>query len=489
MNLELQPEAVFNFFQEISSIPRKSGDIDKISDYLVEFAKNRNLDFIQEKCKNVIIRKKASIGYENIGTVLLQGHMDMVCEKNKNTVHDFDHDPIKLIIKDDFLYADGTTLGADDGVALAYALAILDDNTLKHPKIEALFTVDEETTMLGAEELAEQNLDAKYMINLDTDNEGELLLSSAGGATSVLKLPIEYTHISGRYVKTIIKIRNLQGGHSGAEIDKNRGNSNQIMGRLLYELNGRINFEMVSIFGGAKNNAIPRECDVIIILDEKDKKSLEDIIRKIEQEIKYELKGIDDDFKVEIEYLEEKVEKVFCSISKQKIIDALMIYSSGVMQMSQDIKGLVETSNNLGVITTDEDKKEVIFNCAIRSSIDSQVQYIAKKHESLANLLNANIIIESVYPGWKFDKKSKLSNLCVDVFEKMYSKPMKKEAVHAGLECGVIKKKMPHLDIVSFGPNIYDIHTPQEHLSISSTKRTYEYLIKVLEKMIDIEKY
>lgn len=485
----LEPKEVFRYFEEISSIPRKSGDTKRISDYLVEFAKKNNLDFIQEACGNVIIRKQAYQGYEKIGTVMLQGHMDMVCEKNNDINHNFDTDPIELVVKDDFVYANNTTLGADNGIALAFALAILADNSLKHPRLEAVFTVDEETTMLGANELATQNLNASYMINLDTENEDELLLSCAGGAKSLLKLPIEYTALHGDALNAIIKVKGLKGGHSGIDIDKNRGNSNIIMGRVLYELNGRVNFEVISINGGAKNNAIPRECNTSIVINEKSKFELEDIVKIVEKEIKNELKGIDDDFKIEIEYTDNKINKVLSTISKQKLIDTLMLYSSGVMQMSLDIKGLVETSNNLGVVITDEENKLITFNCAIRSSIDSQVQYIIKKHEAIANLTGATIVIESVYPGWKYNKNSKLRKIFADTYEQIHSKPMKQEAIHAGLECGIMSKKMPDLDIISFGPNMYDIHTPNEHLSISSTQRTYKYLLKGLENMIDVDKY
>ena len=484
----LEPKEVFKYFEEISSIPRKSGDPKRISDYLVEFAKKNNLDFIQEACGNVIIRKPSYQGYEKIGTVMLQGHMDMVCEKNNDVNHNFDTDPIELVVKDDFLYANNTTLGADNGIALAFALAILADNSLKHPSLEAVFTVDEETTMLGANELATQNLNASYMINLDTENEDELLLSCAGGAKSLLKLPVEYTALHGDALNSIIKVKGLKGGHSGIDIDKNRGNSNIIMGRILYELNGRVNFEIVSINGGAKNNAIPRECNASIVINEKSKLELEDIVKIVEKEIKNELKGIDDDFKIEIEYTNNKISKVLSTISKQKLIDILMLYSTGVMQMSLDIKGLVETSNNLGVVITDEENKLITFNCAIRSSIDSQVQYIIKKHEAIANLTGATLVIESVYPGWKYNKNSKLRKIFADTYEQIYSKPMKQEAIHAGLECGIMSKKMPDLDIISFGPNMYDIHTPNEHLSISSTQRTYKYLLKGLENMIKVDK-
>lgn len=485
----LEPKEVFRYFEEISNIPRKSGDTKRISDYLVDFAKEHKLDFIQEACGNVIIRKPATSGYEHIGTVMLQGHMDMVCEKNNNIDHNFDTDPIELVIKDDYIYANNTTLGADNGVALAFGLAILADDNIKHPRLEAVFTVDEETTMLGANELAVQNLDAMYMINLDTENEDELLLSCAGGAKSLLKLPIEYTMLHGNSLNAIIKVRGLKGGHSGMDADKNRGNANVIMGRVLYEINGRVNFEMISINGGAKNNAIPRECDTSIVINEKNKADLEDIVRIVENVVKKELNGIDDDFRLEIEYTDKHIDRVLSTISKQKIIDLLMIYSSGVTQMSLDIKGLVETSNNLGVIVTDEKNALVTFNCAIRSSIDSQVQYIIKKHEAIANLSGATIVIESIYPGWKYNKNSRLRKLFADTYRQMYDKDMKLEAIHAGLECGIISKKMPDLDIISFGPNMYDIHTPNEHLSISSTKRTYEYLLKGLENMINIEKY
>ena len=484
---KLDKYSVFKYFEKISKIPRKSGDMERISNFLVEFAKDNDLDFIQERCKNVIIRKKATPGYEHIGTVLLQGHIDMVCEKTSNSNHNFDNDPLNLIIKDDYIYADNTTLGADNGIAVAYMMALLAAKDVKHPSIEALFTVDEETTMLGAFETAEQNLNAQYMINLDTECEDELLLSCSGGCDTSLFLPINYTPISGKYNSTIIRISGLKGGHSGGDINKNRGNAIQIMGRVLYELNKRVNFEIESINGGSKTNAIPRECECIIVFNENDKSSIEDIIKYVDLEIKEELKGIDDNFEIQLKSNDKKLERVFNYLTRQKLINALMLYTSGILQMSLDIQNLVETSNNLGILSTDENNKLIIFRCGVRSSIDSQVQYIAKKHEALANLLNADIKISAVYPGWKYNE-SKFSNYIAETFETIYSKPMKKEAIHAGLECGVFYKKMPELDIVSIGPNVYDVHTPDEHISISSAIRTYEFLLKILENMIDLNK-
>lgn len=484
---ELDKYSVFRYFEEISKIPRKSGDMDRISNFLVEFAKDNDLDFIQERCKNVLIRKKATKGYEHIEPVLLQGHIDMVCEKNADSIHDFDNDPIKLIAKDDYIYADNTTLGADNGIAVAYMMALLTAKDVQHPAIEALFTVDEETTMLGAFETAEQNLRAKYMINLDMECDDELLLSSAGGCDTLLSLPVEYTPVGGKFLTANIKVHGLKGGHSGGDINKNRGNSIQIMGRILYELNKRVEFEIESINGGSKVNAIPRECECVMVFDKAEKSSIEDIIKFVEREIKYELKGIDEDFKIQINYIDEKIEKVFNYASRQKLINALMVYSSGVMQMSLDVQDLVDTSNNLGIITTDEKNKKIIFHCGVRSCIDSQVLYIAKKHEALANILNANIDIFSIYPGWRY-KETKFSNLVAETFEKMYSKPMKKKAAHAGVECGIFSKKMPDLDIVSIGPTMYEVHTPDEHISISSAIRTYEFLVKILENMIDLNK-
>lgn len=475
---------VFDFFEELSNIPRGSGNIDAVSDYLVDFAKKRNLEYVQEDCKNVIIRKPATPGYEHIAPVMLQSHIDMVCEKNDDKEHDFLKDPLKLIIKDDYIYADKTTLGADNGVGVAYMLAVLDDKTLKAPMVEAIFTVDEETTMLGAYMLEPEHIKSKYMINIDSDEEGVILQGCAGGCSSLFTINASSIDAPKNTKPMRLAVTGLKGGHSGGEIDKNRGNSNLLMGRLLNVLReNNIEFYIAEINGGKKNNVIPRECICLIAIEAAKTELAKSVLSKYAQVIKQQLKGIDDNFVFTADEAA-ALKKCFDEKSTNQILDIILLAGNGVMQMSLDMPGLVETSSNLGVINTDKDK--VLFSILSRSSIESALMDIVSKHKALSRLVGCDYENEKFYPGWRFNPDSKLAKISANVYKKMYKKAPRIEAIHAGVECGIILKKAPELDIISLGANLYDIHTPDEHMSISSVIRTYHYITGILEAMKDI---
>ena len=473
--------SVFKYFKDISEIPRGSGNEKEISNYLVEFAKKLKLEVTQDEALNVIIKKAASKGYENAPTVVIQGHMDMVCEKSIDTVHDFEKDPIKLVINGDKIFAKGTTLGADDGIAVAYAMALLADDSIEHPALEILMTTDEERGMSGAINLSEDSIKGKILINIDTEEEGYLLVSCAGGIRTKSSIKIKKEKNDDKILH--IGIRGLKGGHSGMEIDKYRGNANKLMGRVLKEALEFADIRLVSISGGSKNNAIPREADAY--LTAKDTEVLIGVVEKFNDIFRKELFTQDNEVRVFIESTNENYEDIYSKESTEKVINLLYLYPNGVNTMSANIKNLTESSSNLGVVT--EENGYVEFDSAVRSSVPSLKDEIVEKIKSITHIIGGKFETNSAYPAWEYKKDSKIRDLCIDVYKKMYNKDPIVYAIHAGVECGVFEEKFGELDMISFGPNIKGAHTPEENLSISSTERVWEYLLNIL-KNID-EKY
>lgn len=476
----LQPAEVFKYFEEIISIPRGSGNEKAISDYLVSFAKENNLEYIQDKALNVIIKKEASKGYEGSKPVILQGHIDMVCEKNKDTQHDFTKDPIIPVIKDDFVYAKGTTLGADNGIAVAMTLAILASKEIKHPAIEALFTTEEETGMGGAQALSKEYIKGRSLINIDSEEEGQLLVSCAGGVRNQIILPINYDHAPKGYSTFELTIRGLKGGHSGMEIDKGRANANKLMGRVLEALLIKTEILLSSINGGSKNNAIPREMDVIFAVPSEDEEILHSEINNWQEIFQNEFRNSDKGIILNLTKLNNEV-KVITNSQTEKAIKLLYMIPNGIETMSMAIKGLVESSTNLGVVTTAEES--IIYDSAIRSSVLSLRNEILEKTTLVAITFGASISTQSAYPEWQYNENSPLRDVFISTYKDMYGKDPEIVAIHAGVECGLFKEKFGDIDMISFGPNLFDVHTPDEHLSISSVKRSYEYLLKVLENI------
>ncbi|EOR21383.1 MULTISPECIES: aminoacyl-histidine dipeptidase [Clostridium] len=476
----LEPKNVFKYFEEISQIPRGSGNEKAISDYLVSVAKKLNLEVIQDNALNVIIKKPGTKGYESSDTVILQGHMDMVCEKNKGTNHDFEKDPLKLRVIDDMVYATDTTLGSDNGIAVAYALAILESTDISHPPIEVLITTDEETGMSGAMAIAKEHVTGKILLNLDNEEEGHLLVSCAGGIRSkhVLNVNLEEAGDYNNFLH--IAVRGLKGGHSGMEINKERGNSNKIMGRILKSLL-TLDFKLVSINGGSKNNAIPREADAIIALKSDDLENAKGLINEWNPILINELKTQDPGINVSILENTEKIEKVFSKECTEKAVNLLYLIPNGINTNSVEIKDLVESSTNLGVVTTNGTKVE--FDSAIRSSVASLKDEIVLRSKTIAELIGAEFETTAGYPEWQYDSESKVRGICQDVYKRMYGKDAKIVAIHAGVECGLFNEKLGKLDMISFGPNLYDVHTPQEHMSITSVKNVWDYLLEVLKEL------
>jgi dipeptidase D len=478
---ELTVQPVFYYFSEISKINRGSGSEKVISDYLVHFGKERHLEVIQDEALNVIIKKPASLGYENVPTVIIQGHMDMVCEKNKGTVHDFEKDPIQLRIIEDMLYATDTTLGADNGVAVAYALALLDSKEIQHPSLEVIITTEEETTMGGALAVDPSNLQGKILINIDSEEDHKLLVSSAGGIKVTQILPIIWEEVPKNVVAYCISVRGLKGGHSGISINKGRGNSNKIIGRVLAGLSTELPYFLQQINGGAATNAIPRETDAIILVAENSINKLEAKIDEWKTILQYELKTSDPEVHISLNKVELEFTYVFSEETKQKAISSLMLIPNGIQSMSMEIEGLVESSTNLGVVTTSE--TELHFASDSRSQVKSLKEDLVKKAGLVAETLGCEFVTDNDYPEWTYNPDSKIRKVFEKVYKDKHSKDIEIIAVHAGIECGILINKIPGLDAISIGPDIYNVHTPDEHLSIPSTINNWEYLLSVLKEM------
>lgn len=476
----LKPEKVFKYFQEISLIPRCSEDEQRISDYLVKFAKDRNLEVIQEECLNVIIKKSATKGYENAKTVILQGHMDMVCVKGENSNHNFDTDPIQLIVDGDFLTANDTTLGADNGIAIAMALAILDSDDLEHPALEMFATVAEETSMGGASLLEPKHLKGEILINIDSEEEGTLLASCAGGVDNIVKLPIEWTNEKlSNHIGYRVTVKGLLGGHSGIEINKNRANAIKLIGRVLKSIKDQ-NVAVAAIDGGEKMNAITKICSVDIAVNVDRETDVLQTIKDMEAKFEVEFEISDPGVLIEVTKIDAP-EKVMFYKTAERLVNILRLIPNGVQTMSSGIEGLVESSTNIGVIATNEN--EVIMHNAVRSSVKSLKADICERIDIICELNGAEMLLEADYPEWAFTPNSPVRDLMAKIYKDMYGVEVKVDAIHAGLECGFLKEKVGDIDMVSLGPNLAEVHTTGEKMSISSTENVYTYLIEVLKNL------
>jgi len=478
---ELQPKKVFEFFEQLCAIPHGSGNTKQISDFCVAFAAERGLKYYQDDLNNVVIFKDASKGCEHAEPVILQGHLDMVCKKEDASDFDFNSDGLRLIIDGDWLTADGTTLGGDDGAAIAIALAVLDSDDLIHPAIEAVFTVDEETGMEGAAGLDTSILRAKRMINIDSEDEGVLTVSCAGGCRVNCVLPV--TREDNNLCQYRITISGLLGGHSGIEIDRGRASSNQLMGRLLHAASKSVSLAIVDLFGGTLDNVIPSLTTADIAINPEQADALNQVINEYLAIFRNEYATADPGINITIE----KLEGSRCAVSAEdtaKIINALLILPYGVQAMSADIDGLVQTSLNLGVLHMTDDCCE--FSFSVRSSIASQKRMLIERIEAIITLLGGTVTLYGDYPAWEYRHDSPLRNVMVETWAQLYGYEPKIEAIHAGLECGLFGGKIADLDAVSCGPNMRDVHSPQERLSISSTAKIWDYIIAVLRKLTEI---
>lgn len=472
-----EPADVFRFFEEISAIPRASGNEAGIAQYLKRFAEERGLWVKIDKSNNVIIKKPGSKGYEKLPAVMLQGHLDMVPETAENVKHDWDKDPLKLHVNGDILTAEGTTLGVDDGYAVAYMMAILNRQDLVHPPLECVMTTMEETGLIGAMALSGEDLTATRMIGMDMGGEGSFLANSAGGHHVAVSAPCRYLRATGTPLR--IRIGGLAGGHSGRMIDKERGNAIKLMGRILHAIGKECSFNIASVSGGAKDNVIPRECDCVILLVEGDAAKAREIVRQVEDEVKTELRDSDAGFRVELGNATPAW--MMDGESTRRVARLSQVLPNGVMSKSVIFENLVCASINIGVVTTEAQR--VLFDISVRSAEDSLGSHLSNIIAEITEACGGTSERTVGYPAFPYAPESVLRKLAMGVYREMTGKDGLVNCVHGGTEAGVFQKLLPGIDIVAIGPNIGDVHTPREWADLASMGHVFAYLLKLLERL------
>ena len=472
----LEPARVFDFFEEICGIPHGSRNEKFISDYLVSFAKERGLKYIQDEANNVIIFQDGTCGYEDHEPVILQGHMDMVCEKDESCPIDMATEGLDVTHDGRCVFAKGTTLGGDDGIAVAYALALLDDTSIPHPPLEVVITTDEEVGMLGASVVDLSELRGRTLINIDSEDEGVFTVSCAGGAKATINLPEERRSVYGPCIRLVVD--GLKGGHSGVEINQNRANANKVMGEFMGRIQNLMPLCLTSFSGGAKDNAIPRSCQATMVAMGIGLERINDIAQKLQDEVRATYDEPDATVQAfDVDALGGNALTTECTA---KVIAMLNSVPNGVQKMSADIEGLVQTSLNLGIAKLG---KGMSLTFSVRSSVNAEKQELLQKLRDLADFYGAAYSQMGEYPAWEYKADSKLRDLMVKTYADMFGKEPEVVAIHAGLECGLLSEKLPGLDCVSIGPQMHDIHTSREKLEIASTERTWKFLLEVLKAL------
>ena len=474
-----KPEKVFEFFEDIAGIPHGSGNVEQISNYLVDFAKKRELKYRQDDSLNVIIWKDGTKGYEDSDTVIIQGHMDMVAVKTADSNKDMEKEGLDLEVNGDYLSAKNTSLGGDDGIAVAYALAVLDSDDVAHPPIEAIFTVDEEIGLLGAVALDTSDIKGKLMLNLDSEDEGIFTVSCAGGGTATCNLPLHKEPINAQIIE--LRLYDFAGGHSGMEIIKGGANANCIMGRILLNVFQNVGMRLVSINGGEKDNVIAKVSEAAIAVNKEAVEKAKEIIENTFNEVKDEYKTTDPDAKLQTNVIEEQFMDVMSGATTLATIISLVNMPNGIQRMNNEIEGMVQTSLNLGILRTTE--TNVALSYSVRSSVESEKQFLIEKLRSLTEIFGGTLEMSGEYPGWEYKDDSKIREVSVKAYEELYKEEPVVEAIHAGLECGLFADKIEGLDAISFGPTMKNVHTTDEMLSISSTERTWNLITKILEML------
>lgn len=473
----LKPERVFYYFEELCRIPHGSRNTKQISDYCVDFAKKLSLTYYQDSDNNVIIIKDATPGYESADPVIIQGHLDMVCEKTADAAIDMEKEGLQLEVNGDEVSAKNTTLGGDDGIAVAMAMALLEDTELAHPRLEAVFTVDEEIGMLGAVTIDVSMLKGHTMLNIDSEDEGVLTVSCAGGDVAKCILPVSYEPYNGKAVR--LTINGLKGGHSGVEINKGRANGAVLMGRMLDELNRKMNIQILSLGSGLKDNAIPVGAEAVFVTE--DTAKAQTVIDTYGKELQVEYTVTDPDMQMQGQMIEVENRKVMNQKDSDTVICMLTCLPNGIQKMSADIEGLVQTSLNMGIVKTTDESLEISF--CVRSSMASEKEMLNRRLELMMKQFGGRLEISGDYPGWEYKQDSRLRELMIEVFKEQYGHEPKIEAIHAGVECGMFAGKIPGLDCVSFGPNLNQIHTVRETMSISSVARVYAFVVEILKRI------
>ncbi|MEF2838172.1 MAG: aminoacyl-histidine dipeptidase [Oscillospiraceae bacterium] len=472
----LEPASVFGYFEEICAIPHGSRNTRMISDYLVNFAKAHDLRYIQDEADNVIIFGDATPGYEDHPAVILQGHMDMVCEKDADCPIDMATQGLDVTHDGKFVFAKGTTLGADNGIAVAMGMAILADKTIPHPPIELLITSDEEIGLLGAAAVDLSELKGRALINLDSEGEGVFTVSCAGGCTATISLPVERRAVYGPCIRLVVD--GLKSGHSGADIHRNRANANKVMGEFMSRIQKLMPLCLTSLAGGAKDNVIPGSCQATLVAMGINLERINDIAEQLQSEIREQYD--EPEASVQAFDVDALGGNSLSTESTAKVISLLCAAPNGVQAWSKDIEGLVQTSLNMGVVKLG-DRMNVTLS--VRSSVNSEKLELLQQLHKLADMFEAGYTEDGAYPAWEYKKESRLRDIMVSTYKDMFDRDAKVEAIHAGLECGLFTEKLPGLDCVSIGPQMHDIHTSRERLEIGSTQRTWEFLLAVLKNL------
>lgn len=478
---DLSPAIVWKYFHEITQTPRPSKKEEKMVAYLEKFALENNLPLKKDAIGNIVISKAATPGFENRQIVILQAHMDMVCEKNNDTIHDFETEPIQTIIENGWVKANGTTLGADNGIGMAAQLAVLASNDIEHGPIECLFTTDEETGLTGASNIEPNLISGNILLNLDSEDEGEIYIGCAGGKGTIATF--DYTPMpcsEGFFFR--IDVKGLNGGHSGGEIHKGLGNANKILARFLYQLEGEMEYELCAIDGGNLHNAIAREAYAIVGVNSSEKEAVRIMLNQFIVDIENELKHIDKNVKITMQSVERPM---FCidPVTSDNLIYALMACPHGVMGMSHDIEGLVETSTNLASVKM-KDENKIVVATSQRSSIESRKNEIADAIQALFILAEASdVVYTEGYPGWTPNTNSPILKVAQETYRNLFGKEAAIKAIHAGLECGLFLEKYPQLDMISFGPTMCDVHSPNERLKIDTVELWWKHLLEVLKNI------
>jgi len=476
----LQPTLVWNHFEELCKHPRPSKKEEKVVQYVLDFGKKHNLETSRDKFGNILIKKPATPGKENLKTVVLQGHLDMVAEKNRDVEHDFDNDPIQPYIDDGWVKAKGTTLGADNGIGVSAALAVLESNDIEHGPIEAIFTLDEETGLTGASNLKKGWLKADILLNMDSEEEGVLYIGCSGGKNTAAQFKFKPEKSNRNYSAFEIKVAGLKGGHSGLEIHTGRGNAIKILTRLLFEFSKENKIKLAKIEGGNKHNAIPREAFAVVLVPNDNEKFFKKFILKYNDTVKAELASVEPNLNVSAEK-HEMPKEVMDSGTFKDLIKALYAVPHGVIKMSADIPNLVETSNNLATIITDEKKINIVTSQ--RSSVASELADATNMVSSVFELAGAKLEYGDGYPGWKPDIHSEILGVVKSAYKDLYGKEPDVRAIHAGLECGIIKEKYPEMDMISFGPTMFGVHSPDERLEIAAVPKFWNLLVNILKNV------
>lgn len=479
--LNLNPKLLFDCFMRICEIPHASKHEEKISEFLQEYGKGLGLETIADVAGNVLIKKPASPGYENRKTVILQGHMDMVCDKRKGVEHDFSTDPIRPVVDGEWLRADGTTLGADNGIGVAAGMAVLADNTLRHGPVNCLFTVDEETGLTGAQALNADMLQGDILINLDSEDEGEIFIGCAGGVCNYADFRYFMNHISGDLFFMKVEISHLTGGHSGDDINKGRANANKLLNRFLCHVAEKYEFYLCDIDGGSLHNAIPREASAVFAIPSADKERVRVDFNLFSSEVQGEFSATEPDMRLVLQSTD-PMHRAIDKDCAEGLLKSLRAVFNGVYAMSHDVPGLVETSSNLASVRRVSDSV-ITVTTSQRSSIESARDDVSAAVRAAFELGGATVTTKGHYPGWKPNMNSEIMKVACEQYKALFGGEAKIKAIHAGLECGLFLEKAPWLDMISFGPTMRGVHSPDEKLNIPSTERFYRHLLAVLENV------